>query len=82
MMNLLLGEEEEIIEGLGRGGVPEGDVDDEIGTNVVICTPCKWTRLVLGLDYICWLYNMWCAMTNGVGSCRVGYHERGTLHCI
>ena len=41
IVDLLRGETEEVVEGLGRnGGVAEGDVDGEIGADVVVCSPC------------------------------------------
>ena len=50
VMDLLFGKEEQFIEGLGWGGVAERNVDSQVGTDVIIRSPCKWVRLVLRLD--------------------------------
>ena len=52
IMDFLFGEGEELMDGLGRGGVAECDVDGEVGTNVVVqvISPCKWTSPILRPD--------------------------------
>ncbi len=82
IMDLLFGEEEEIVEGLGGGGVGEGDVDGEVGADVVVCSPSEWATVVLSLDKVCWSYELWYALIYCVGSWRVGQYERGRLHCV
>ena len=51
IMDLLFGEDEELMDRLGRGGVAECDVDGEVGTNVVVqvISPRRWTSPIVRL---------------------------------
>ena len=80
--DLLLSFDEEFVKGLDGSGFAQGDVDGEIGADVVVCSPCKWASLILRLDRICWLENLRYDFVHRVGSWHIGQHERGRLRCI
>ena len=50
IMNLLFGKKEELIDGLGGGGVAERNVYGEIGSDFVVCSPWRWDGMVLRLN--------------------------------
>ena len=50
IMNLLFGQEEELIDGLGGGSVTEGNVYGKVGSDFVVCSPWRWDGMVLRLD--------------------------------
>lgn len=47
--------DEQLVKRLRRGGVAKGDVDGEVGADVVVCAKGKWSGVVLRLDQVCWL---------------------------
>ena len=49
-MDLLFGKEEELIDGLGGGSVAERNVDGEVGSDIVVCSPWRWDWMVLRLN--------------------------------
>ena len=50
LADLVLGLQEELVQGLGGGGVFEADVDGEVEPDVVVCSLWRWDGLVLKLD--------------------------------